>query len=254
MTERHCEYCGAVFISAHGLKRFCCEDHQRKASYIRNKNNPNADGRRVTEMIRQSAPEWEYVGGYTGNDGTVQVRHKVCGVVTTKSVVTIRHRRQLICQHCRELEREAKHQAKEKKRLEAKRRAENNKLSKIKPPQLVKCRNCGQWFYRSKKRVYFCSDKCRQHSKNHYADMRKEERRRKALTEESKTITLRKLFKRDGGICWICGQPCDINADHNANNYPSVDHLLPISKGGKDEWSNIKLAHRICNTMRGNKI
>lgn len=84
--------------------------------------------------------------------------------------------------------------------------------------------------------------------------MKKRKRMRDSWTEESKTISLEKLFDRDGGICWLCGKACDIEADPNSNNYPSIDHVVPISLGGKDEWQNIKLAHRICNSLRGNAV
>ena len=264
MEERHCEYCGAVFYSAHGLKRFCCEDHRKKASYIRNKNNPKADDSYVDEMVRSHAPGWEYVGGYTGSDGTVEIRHKACGATMTKSVVTVRHRRQLICQHCRELERQAKEKAIAEARAKAKaerhakaienkrKRYAELRLPKAKP--IVKCKVCGQWFYGKNKCSCVCSDECQRKIDNHRWSLKKEIRRRKAQTKETKTITLQKLFDRDGGICWICGKPCDINAHYNSNNYPSVDHLIPISKGGKDEWSNIRLAHRGCNSRRGNDL
>ena len=34
------------------------------------------------------------------------------------------------------------------------------------------------------------------------------------------------------------------------DNYPSVDHIKPISKGGTHTWDNIQLAHRYCNTIK----
>lgn len=259
MEERHCELCGAVFYAEpYSIKRFCCETHRKKASIGRAKNNREADDSRIAEIVRTRAHGWEYVGGYTGSDGTVKIRHTVCGAICTKSIVTIRHHRELRCERCKELkaETEAKAKAmtkaeKNEKALEArKRRRAELLLPKAKP--IVKCRVCGQKFYGKTIRSSVCSDECQHKLASHYWAMKKDARRRKAQTKETKTITLPKLFERDGGICWICGEPCDITAHYNANNYPSVDHLIPISKGGKDEWANIKLAHRICNSLRGN--
>jgi 5-methylcytosine-specific restriction endonuclease McrA len=34
----------------------------------------------------------------------------------------------------------------------------------------------------------------------------------------------------------------------------SLDHVVPISKGGTDEPENLKLAHFICNVRKGNKV
>lgn len=59
-------------------------------------------------------------------------------------------------------------------------------------------------------------------------------------------------MKRDKGICYLCNKPVDTNdyhiTDSNAfvvgKNYPTIDHVLPISKGGKHSWDNVTLSHR----------
>jgi 5-methylcytosine-specific restriction endonuclease McrA len=56
--------------------------------------------------------------------------------------------------------------------------------------------------------------------------------------------TLRaKVMRRDGGICWLCHQP---GAD-------TADHVKPVSHGGSTVYSNLKAAHRSCNSSRGNR-
>ena len=40
----------------------------------------------------------------------------------------------------------------------------------------------------------------------------------------------------------------------SGNNYPSIDHVIPVSKGGTHTWDNVKLAHRHCNTMKSNDL
>jgi 5-methylcytosine-specific restriction endonuclease McrA len=42
-------------------------------------------------------------------------------------------------------------------------------------------------------------------------------------------------------ICWICGQP---GAD-------TVDHILPAAHGGTRNETNLRPAHRSCNSRRG---
>lgn len=32
------------------------------------------------------------------------------------------------------------------------------------------------------------------------------------------------------------------------------DHVKPVSRGGKDQWSNVVAACRICNTRKGNRL
>lgn len=108
------------------------------------------------------------------------------------------------------------------------------------------CESCGVLVGYNRKR---CA-KCQAAIERRRSNAKKDRRRLAAFTNESASITVRALFERDGGICWLCGKPCDINADTNANEYPSIDHVVPISHCGLDKWDNVKLAHRICNSLR----
>lgn len=69
-----------------------------------------------------------------------------------------------------------------------------------------------------------------------------------------KGITLEKLIDRDGDRCAICGLPCFFSDDYLAALYPTIDHIIPISRGGGHIWSNVQVAHRICNSHKGNKV
>lgn len=82
---------------------------------------------------------------------------------------------------------------------------------------------------------------------------------RAAIRAGDKSINLPALFDRDGGRCRICGAMCDYNditvkngAVIAGDNYPSIDHIVPISKGGTHEWSNVQLAHKRCNSVKSN--
>lgn len=67
-------------------------------------------------------------------------------------------------------------------------------------------------------------------------------------------ITLEKLIKRDGLTCKICGLPCLYYGDYLADLYPTMDHIVPISKGGGHTWNNVQVAHRICNRNKSDHI
>lgn len=60
--------------------------------------------------------------------------------------------------------------------------------------------------------------------------------------------------QRDGYICHICNEICETvgRIDLPKSKLPSVDHIVPRSKGGSDYPSNIKTAHLSCNKSRGN--
>jgi len=68
----------------------------------------------------------------------------------------------------------------------------------------------------------------------HHADQAKLPR---TLTTASKKA----IFRRDRGICQLCGQP---GADE-------IDHIKPWAEGGSDEPSNLRAVHHGCNP-RGN--
>jgi len=57
----------------------------------------------------------------------------------------------------------------------------------------------------------------------------------------------RALHKRQFGMCFYCGGDIRL-ADF------TVDHVIPLSKGGKDTWSNIVGACEECNVEKGNKL
>ncbi len=77
-----------------------------------------------------------------------------------------------------------------------------------------------------------------------------------------KSIQLKALIERDNNICHICGEACNtedvyLNEDGKkicGEKYPTIDHVIPRSKGGRHMWSNVKLAHKKCNIIKGNRV
>lgn len=59
------------------------------------------------------------------------------------------------------------------------------------------------------------------------------------------------IYERDDWTCWLCNEPVDRDAHYNANRAPSLDHVIPRSKGGTHEERNLRCSHRICNGKRG---
>jgi len=62
------------------------------------------------------------------------------------------------------------------------------------------------------------------------------------------------LIERDGNSCHICNQDIDLSLARNSRFGATIDHVIPLSKGGVDELDNLKLAHWICNIKKGNRI
>lgn len=108
--------------------------------------------------------------------------------------------------------------------------------------------------YRTR-RVLLGSDK--QDIESYVATM-SEMRRERIKDGEYETITLEKLIERDKGICHICGKKVAKQERMKAGvksvlhaAYPTVDHIIPISRGGSHTWENVKLAHLSCNSIKG---
>lgn len=72
------------------------------------------------------------------------------------------------------------------------------------------------------------------------------------------SISLKELLKKYNGICQICGKPVDVESKnekgHVLGDYPSLDHIIPLSKGGDHVWSNVQLAHVRCNAKKHDHI
>lgn len=56
------------------------------------------------------------------------------------------------------------------------------------------------------------------------------------------------VFERDGGKCVMCGTRGD------KYNRLEVDHIIPISKGGKSDINNLQTLCHKCNVRKGNTI
>lgn len=71
-------------------------------------------------------------------------------------------------------------------------------------------------------------------------------------------ITIESVFDRDKGICKICGKPVDWNSKnekgHPLRLYPTIDHIVPFSKGGEHIWENVQLAHLGCNAKKKDNV
>jgi 5-methylcytosine-specific restriction endonuclease McrA len=59
-------------------------------------------------------------------------------------------------------------------------------------------------------------------------------------------LTKHRLFARDRHICAYC-------AGHFSESELTVEHITPVSRGGRHEWTNVVTACRSCNTRKGNR-
>jgi len=191
-------------------------------------------------------PNLEYVKGYKGSESIVTLKCKICGDIFTRNANCIRHRKPITCLNCRHnsitirklLNKQATYlnDIKRKQNKEIKDIYVKLKESTI---YIQECSKCGKEYI--------------EHSKSKYCTKCRQKTRKKHSYKSLKT-----LYERDNGYCHLCGGKCNWNDKKEINGtiivgetYPSIDHITPISKGGTDDWNNLKLAHFKCNWVKG---
>ena len=217
---------------------------------------------------------YDYVEGFVNAHSKVIIKCRKCGGTFEKmykhlhSKANGTYKNIMTCPHCSRITSENRRAELEyKKQYEAWIKAEERAsveaflISRQLEERLANriCKNCGKEYciessgYNSRN---YCSEKCMKR----WAMRVKNDRRLKKINSRNhdNDITLEKLFRKDNGICYLCAKECDWNdmdPDGNAcNNYPSIDHVIPIAKGGTHTWDNVRLAHRGCNTAKRDLI
>lgn len=58
------------------------------------------------------------------------------------------------------------------------------------------------------------------------------------------------IYDRDDWTCGLCGGPTDREWTRNSPNAPTLDHIIPRSRGGSHNPENLTTAHAQCNAIR----
>ena len=229
---------------------------------------------------------FDYAGGYVNRNGKIMIKCRACGDVFERTV-DFAKTGNLICKKC-EHEKALARQAKQRivRKAEAERiRAEKEAVQADVYFHLLNdkthtCAICGKHFSiadymkdlglkQIQHNPSYCSDACKRRAYHRKAKEHKKRlgsfdrgnHRHRAIkygVEYKSGISLRKVWERDNGICQICGKPCDWS-DRSWNKYcgplyPSIDHVTAMANGGGHVWSNVQLAHMICNSEKGDKV
>jgi len=284
-----CKHCGAEFTSSR--KRMYCEKHTGVTARKQADRQPckqcgkklppkrtvfcsdeckkryyNPEQYVLTdEIVRDRIAErYDHIVHISGHesDGKIIVRCKACGYEFIIGERASRVTRVIKCKRC--YDRERRRKAKEKAKLNAVRNLVGiirKRIAFLEDTESRKrtCKVCGKEFimYRGQTGTILCSPECVSQNKKEYK--RDQWHKRRAIYKDSAdTITIRELYDRDNGTCYLCGAQCDYedmsidNGTYTAGaRYPSIDHIQPLSKGGTHTWDNVKLACCLCNSLKG---
>ncbi|MFD7185500.1 HNH endonuclease [Streptomyces sp. NPDC059904] len=134
------------------------------------------------------------------------------------------------------------------------------------------CEACAQSFNPSRRAQRWCTRSCK--DKHFNAEFRasggsarlspearerqrlywqEKNRRRRAAKRggKSEPYTLAEIALRDGFNCGLCSKSVPMAVKVPEPLAPTIDHIVPISKGGDDTRVNVQLAHFVCNSRKG---
>ena len=235
---------------------------------------------------------YDYLGGYMDKTERITIRCRTCGDVFERSV-DFAKKGHLICRKCEHEKALIRQAEREEERAEELRQKEINRKQNQKRVEAENadtlfhllndkthvCVVCGEFFSiadymrdcglkQIRHDPKYCSDACKRranHRKSKECKRRSgnydrgnhRHRARKYGVAYVSGITLKKVWKQNNGICQICGKPCDWS-DRGWNKYcgplyPSIDHVTAMANGGGHIWSNVQLAHMMCNSEKGDR-
>lgn len=123
------------------------------------------------------------------------------------------------------------------------------------------CHHCGTAFTPTRKHQRLCSSEClRAVLKQRRAANREQKKRRehalRALVRgrQAERFSPIDIFKRDHWRCQRCGIRCLPRYAHGDMRSPTLDHIIPISKGGDHTRANTQLLCNGCNCAKSNKV
>lgn len=115
------------------------------------------------------------------------------------------------------------------------------------------CQMCERLFA-SPSRVVTCSPECQDAKRRHDRRRSRLDRRARQKAAFVASVYPKRIYKRDDWTCQLCGKPIDREAVAPAPLAPTIDHVIPLNRGGTHEPGNVQAAHFICNSRKGDRL
>jgi len=113
-------------------------------------------------------------------------------------------------------------------------------------PELIKtCLSCATTFATIHPNARYCQDQCRRRAGKKGITETRRRRLHKSLAPLRDRVVA--LF---GRRCHICGYTITTEPDHADPDSLTLDHVVPLAAGGSHDISNLRPAHRLCNSAR----
>lgn len=99
--------------------------------------------------------------------------------------------------------------------------------------------------------------RCDECWEKHARQARRAQRQKRRAVERgvnAERIVAEDIYRRDGWKCGLCARPIDSRLTYPNPRSASLDHIVPISRGGDHVRANVQAAHLGCNLAKGNRV
>lgn len=109
------------------------------------------------------------------------------------------------------------------------------------------CPMCDTWFVTDNPRDRNCSPRC---------GRRAGKDKRRALERQAfvAPVSRHQVYERDHWTCQLCREPVARDQVVPHPQAPTLDHVIPLARGGTHEPANVQLAHYLCNSIKTDRI
>lgn len=98
-----------------------------------------------------------------------------------------------------------------------------------------------------------CSDRCNEQRRHREKRVGKHRRRAAKRNAFVANVSPRKVYERDRWRCHLCGRKVWRTVAVPHPLAPTIDHLVPLAKGGTHEPANCATAHFLCNATKSDR-
>ena len=282
--SKTCEFCGAVFQTNRKIQKFCCKECSHKAKKTgrtvydktclycgtefqtidpKRKYCTSACAARHAGDLRKGTYFCEYCGKPRWSDHPN--RNRFCSrecANKAKRIETLARQEQKrkrrdwdknrVCDCCGKafIARNSRQRFCSKAcRYEDAIRAQHKKKEAAFTPLIRICPRCGKSFATTLQAQdkQYCSEECRARDAAERYKAKRKEQMQQSFVEP---VGIKTTYHAFQGRCAICGLPVPPTTECDNQWAATVDHVLPLSKGGLHEKKNCQLAHRLCNSLK----
>jgi hypothetical protein len=157
------------------------------------------------------------------------------------SIYCTRHHKDLAKQYRKKLARQSQNNTRPS--------SEAVKQRKLFTPILITgCRLCSRVFVSVYLTQIYCSRRCADRYRKTIDGVDRLKYREARRSQGFKA----KLYWEHNGQCGICKKHIDINKPYPDPESFSVDHIIPVSRGGSERQDNLQPSHLSCNIVKSN--